>query len=244
MDLLSGVGGSCPSTARVSNTPRRDSSISLEDSAYNRHTPDPTLMPPYDSIKSLVNRAESPIFEEPQEASSEDGCPHLPSEPSRPSSPSVVAPMEVYLRYEESHELRMLRFGSTTPKAMLSQGKQTSEPKVVSSVPETSSWQIVDSPRTLDRQEKAPSTPVLQPALSPRPTGSPANIANTNVEEEDTPSASSDSDVSELSLSTASHASSGSIDVADGVVGQWPLAKKTKRTVVKPVKKRARVERA
>ncbi|KAJ4266033.1 hypothetical protein NW762_004006 [Fusarium torreyae] len=244
MDLLSGVGGSCPSTARVTNTPRRDSSISLEDSAYNRHTPDPTMVPPYDSVvKSIVNRAESPIFEEPQETSSEDGCPLLPSEPSRSSSPSVVAPMEVYLRHEESHELRMMRLGSVTPKGMLSQGKRKSEPKDIPSVPETSSWQIVDGPSTLDQQEKTPSTPVLQPAPSPRPTNSTVDVAGPKVEQEDTPSASSDSDVSELSLSTASHTGSGSIDGADAAIEVQRAAKKSKRAVPKTVRKRVRVHR-
>lgn len=39
MSLLSGIGGSCLETEKVTSETRRDSSISLEDDAYKRCVP-------------------------------------------------------------------------------------------------------------------------------------------------------------------------------------------------------------
>ena len=39
MNLLSGIGGSCLETEKVTSETRRDSSISLEDDAYKRCVP-------------------------------------------------------------------------------------------------------------------------------------------------------------------------------------------------------------
>ncbi|KAF5020869.1 hypothetical protein F66182_7094 [Fusarium sp. NRRL 66182] len=203
MDVLSGVGGSCTSTARANKAaPRRDSSISLEEGACKRHTPEP--------VKSYQASQEYTSPEKPQE--SQDGCPLLPSEPSIPSSPLVAAPMDVYLQDEESHELRMMRLASVAPKRMSDQDGQTLEPKDISTSPDASSWEMVHEPRVLsssppaetrfgDRGE-APDTPALHPSLDYD--SHPARTAASYIEVDDYLSAESDSDASERSLPAAS----------------------------------------
>ncbi|KAK2676690.1 hypothetical protein RAB80_008876 [Fusarium oxysporum f. sp. vasinfectum] len=79
MHLLSGVGGSCESTERLNNVPRRDSSISLEESAYKQDNPEPTRTP-------LVP-LESQKIEDCHDPNPGHGC-TLPI-PSPSSSPSV-----------------------------------------------------------------------------------------------------------------------------------------------------------
>ncbi|KAF5584035.1 hypothetical protein FPCIR_8787 [Fusarium pseudocircinatum] len=151
--LLSGVGGSCESTERVNGVARRDSSISLEESAYKRDNPEPsgnTLAP-----------VESQKIEDSHDPDVGHGC-ALPI-PSPSSSQSVVAPIDVYLRCGESLEARLIRLD-----AILSQGRQTSEPENISLSPEASSWDVVNTSQTLD--QKVPSTPVLQPTQGPKTT--------------------------------------------------------------------------
>ncbi|KAF4954413.1 hypothetical protein FGADI_5279 [Fusarium gaditjirri] len=154
MHLLSGVGGSCESTERVNNVPRRDSSISLEESAYRRDNPDPS--------RNTLAPLESQKIGDRHDPNPGHGC-TLPI-PSPSSSPSVVAPIDVYIRCGESLEARLIRLG-----AILSQGRQTSEPENISLSPEASSRDIVNTSQTL--AQKVPSTPVLQPTQGPKTTG-------------------------------------------------------------------------
>ncbi|QPC78258.1 hypothetical protein HYE68_009010 [Fusarium pseudograminearum] len=167
MDLLSGVGGCCSSTDKVKSVTRRDSSISLDDGAYKRNTPE--------RVKSPLS-FDLGVFDEP----SLHG-PTLPA-PSITSSPSVAAPMDVYLRCDESHESRMIRLSGTT----LQQYKHEIEDM---SPAETCSWEFVSA--------QIPNTPVLQPALNPKPTANPSHArGHKNIM--------SGSDMSELALSVDS----------------------------------------
>uniref|UniRef100_A0A0D2XP23 Uncharacterized protein n=1 Tax=Fusarium oxysporum (strain Fo5176) TaxID=660025 RepID=A0A0D2XP23_FUSOF len=172
MHLLSGVGGSCESTERLNNVPRRDSSISLEESAYKH--------------------------------------------PS--SSPSVVEPIDVYLQCGESLEARLIRLG-----AILSQGRQTPEPENISLSPEASSWDVVNTPQTLDR--KVPSTPVLQPTQCPKATNLQPTTTDPDIEDVDRMSVDSKY-VSDLLLSDASHAASDSADSHKEAIIQYQNAPK------------------
>ncbi|KAF5709568.1 hypothetical protein FMUND_10058 [Fusarium mundagurra] len=153
--LLSGVGGSCESTEKVNGVARRDSSISLEESAYKRDNPEPS--------RNTLAPLESQKIEDRHDPNAGHGC-TLPI-PSPSSSPSVVAPIDVYLRCDESQSLeaRLIRLD-----AILSQGRQTFEPENISLPPEASSWDIVNTPQTLE--QKVPSTPVLQPTQHPKAT--------------------------------------------------------------------------
>ncbi|KAM0342437.1 hypothetical protein ACHAPU_009624 [Fusarium lateritium] len=188
MDLLYGIGGSCTSTARGRNATRRDSSISLEDAAYKRCTPDPARSP--------LPPSELANFEESRDVTLEHGV-FLP-EPSLGSSPSVVAPMEVYLRCDESHESRMVKLSGT----VLDQDKQRSEPKDMSPSPETSSWEIVYNPSVLSQE--VPGTPLLRTELSPKTTAVQSiRTTDLKAKTDDSMSVCSDSDMSELSLPVA-----------------------------------------
>ncbi|KAH7182470.1 uncharacterized protein B0J16DRAFT_373096 [Fusarium flagelliforme] len=190
MSLLSGIGGSCLETEKARSGTRRDSSISLEDDASKRHAPE--------CVKSSLVSFNLRIFED-QGTSTEFGC--LPS-PSPASSPSVVAPMDVYLRREDSHEYRMMRFSGCIP----SQDKQAFEARDISL--ETSSWELVQDPacgrETLD-------TPALSPKSTP--------IRPTKVLE-------SDSDISELALSVDSQPLSDDTDAYKEAVAEYQLASK------------------
>ncbi|KAI7771651.1 hypothetical protein LZL87_005927 [Fusarium oxysporum] len=220
MHLLSGVGGSCESTDRVNNVPRRDSSISLEESAYKRDNPDPS--------RNTLAPLESQKIEDRHESSSEHGCTHPIPSPS--SSPSVVTPMDVYLRGGESLEARLLRLG-----AILSQGRQMSEPENISLSPEASSWDVVNTPQTLDR--KVPSTPVLQPTQYPKATGLQPTTTDPDIEVVDRMSVDSKY-VSDLLLSDASHAASDSADSHKEAIIQYQNAPKRARR-----KDRARIHK-
>jgi len=157
-----------------------------------RHTPE--------CVNSSLVSFNLRIFDEPQGTSAEYGC--LPT-PSPASSPSVVAPMDVYLRHEDSHEYRMMRFSGCTP----SQDKLASEPRDIS--PETSSWELVNE--ALYRRET--------PALSPKST----LIRPTKVPENESMS---DSDVSELALSVDSQPLSDDTDAYKEAVAEYQLASK------------------
>jgi hypothetical protein len=227
MHLLSGVGGSCEPTDRVNNVPRRDSSISLEESAYkryvgslvcrrklmvmNRDNPDPS--------RNTLVPLESQKIEDRHEPSSEHGC-TLPT-PSLPSSPSVVAPMDAYLRCGESLEARLIRLG-----AILSQDRQTSEPENISLSPEASSWDVVNTPQTLD--QKVPSTPVLQPTQGPKTTDLQPTTTDPDIEVIGRISVDSKS-VSDLLLSGASQTASDSTeDYKEAVIEYRNAAKRSR----------------
>ncbi|KAH7260804.1 uncharacterized protein BKA55DRAFT_686383 [Fusarium redolens] len=230
MHLLSGVGGSCEPTDRVNNVPRRDSSISLEESAYKRDNPDPS--------RNTLVPLESQKIEDRHEPSSEHGC-TLPT-PSLPSSPSVVAPMDAYLRCGESLEARLIRLG-----AILSQDRQTSEPENISLSPEASSWDVVNTPQTLD--QKVPSTPLLQPTQGPKTTDLQPTTTDPDIEVIGRISVDSKS-VSDLLLSGASQTASDSTeDYKEAVIEYRNAAKRSRRKdrarIHKDLKKRSHKKR-
>lgn len=230
MHLLAGVGGSCESTERLNNVPRRDSSISLEESAYkqyvdslvcrwgliivNRDNPEPARTP-------LVP-LESQKIEDCHDPNPGHGC-TLPI-PSPSSSPSVVEPIDVYLQCGESLEARLIRLG-----AILSQGRQTPEPENISLSPEASSWDVVNTPQTLDR--KVPSTPVLQPTQCPKATNLQPTTTDPDIEDVDRMSVDSKY-VSDLLLSDVSHAASDSADSHKEAIIQYQNAPKRARCVL------------
>ncbi|KAJ4021322.1 hypothetical protein NW752_004329 [Fusarium irregulare] len=195
MSLLSGIGGFCLETEKVTSETRRDSSISLEDDAYKRHVPE--------RVKSSLVSFNLRIFDEPQGTSAELGC--LPP-PSLASSPSVVAPMDVYLRREDSHEFRMMRFSGCIP----SQDKAASGPGIISS--ETSSWELVNEPQTLDTPALSPKSTPIRPTKVPHP-----KVINDSL---------LDSDVSELALSVDSQPLSDDTEAYKEAVAEYQLASK------------------
>lgn len=131
--------------------------------------------------------------------------------------------MEVYLQCDESHESRMMRLGGT----ILEQGKQTCEPRDISPLPETSSWEIVNYPTTLGQE--VPSTPMLEPALNFKATSvRPTKTTDSKVEPEDLLSVCSDSEMSELSLPVALRAGSDSTSVYKDAVAKYQAAKRSK----------------
>ncbi|KAF4445683.1 hypothetical protein F53441_10632 [Fusarium austroafricanum] len=208
MDILSGVGGSCAPTARVNNTPRRDSSISLEEYAYKWCTSEPTR-------SSLV-----PPKHQTSEAQHDDGTEHaypLPT-PSLPSTPSTVAPIDVYLRSHESLQARLISLS-----AILDQSKQATEPESISASPETSSWEVVDNPITASQQ--VPAAPILKPAPGPKTI---IEATDPDVEVVDKP-VSSDSSMSDLLLSNASHADSDTVEEYEEVVATFFATSKRSR---------------
>jgi hypothetical protein len=151
-------------------------------------------------VKSSLVSFNLRIFDEPQGIGAEYGC--LPT-PSPASSPSVVAPMDVYLRREDSHEYRMMRFSGCIP----SEDKLASEARDISL--ETSSWELVQDSacgrETLD-------TPALSPKSTPiRPTKKDSL---------------SGSDVSELALSVDSQPLSDDIEAYKEAVAEYQLASK------------------
>ncbi|KAF9772885.1 hypothetical protein IL306_009376 [Fusarium sp. DS 682] len=215
MDLLSGVGGSCASTEKVSNVPRRYSSISLEESAYKRDNPEPAKVP--------LAPLESQKIKDQYDDNLEPGC-TLPT-PSLASSPSVVAPLDVYLRCGESLEARLMRLG-----AILAPGRQTSEPENISLSPETSSWEVVDTPQALS--PKVPSTPVLQPSLGPKmAVPQPATTDPDMVVVNNKISVDSKSSVSDLFLPEASQTVSDSIEDYKQAAREYRSAAKQSRYV-------------
>ncbi|KAF5642751.1 uncharacterized protein FTJAE_3467 [Fusarium tjaetaba] len=188
--LLSGVGGSCESTERANGVARRDSSISLEESAYTRDNPETsgnTLVP-----------VESQKIEDSHDPDAGHGC-TLPI-PSPSSSSSVVAPIDVYLRCGESLEARLMRLD-----AILCQCRQTSEPDNMSLSPEASSLDIANTSQTLD--QKVPSTPVLQPIRGPKTTDLQPITTDLDIDMGDKISVDSNA-VSDLLLSDALQAAS------------------------------------
>ncbi|KAG5755284.1 hypothetical protein H9Q69_008063 [Fusarium xylarioides] len=225
--LLSGVGGSCESTERVNGVARRDSSISLEESAYRRDNPEPSRTP-------LVP-LESQKIEDRHDPDAGHGC-TLPI-PSPSSSPSVVAPIDVYLRCGESQSLeaRLIGLG-----AILSQGRQTSEPENISPSPEASSWDIVNTPQTLE--QKVPSTPVLQPIQSPQTTGLQPTTRDRDTEVVDRISVGPKT-VSDLLLSDASQAANDHTEEYKEALIKYHSAKRSGRKdkvrIHKDLKKRS-----
>ncbi|SCV45472.1 uncharacterized protein FFB14_08673 [Fusarium fujikuroi] len=217
--LLSGVGGSCESTERVNSVARRDSSISLEESAYTRDNPEPTRTP-------LVP-LEGQKVEDCHDPDTEHGC-TLPM-PSPSSSPSVGTPIDVYLRCGESLEARLTRLD-----AILSQGRQTSEPENISLSPEVSSWDVVNTPQTLE--PKVPSTPVLQPTQLPKATDLQPKTTDPDVEVEDKISVDSKT-MSDLLLSDASQMASDNTEYKEALIEYRNSAKRSGR------KERARVHK-
>ncbi|PNP86097.1 hypothetical protein FNYG_01153 [Fusarium nygamai] len=192
--LLSGVGGSCESTERVNGVARRDSSISLEESAYKRDNPEPS--------RNTLVPTESQKIEDSHDPDAGHGC-TLPI-PSPSSSPSVVAPIDVHLRCGESLEARLIRLD-----AILSQGRQTSEPENISLSPEASSWDVINTPQTLE--QKVPSTPVLQPTQGPKAIDVQPTTTDPDVEMGDKISIEPKT-VSDLLLSDASHTDNETTD--------------------------------
>ncbi|KAF5627470.1 hypothetical protein F52700_8396 [Fusarium sp. NRRL 52700] len=188
--LLSGVGGSCESTERVNGVTRRDSSISLEESAYKRDNPEPARTP-------LVP-IESQKIEDSHDPNAGHGCTLPIPDPS--SSPSVVAPIDVYLRCGESLEARLIRLD-----AILSPLRQISEPENISRSPEASSWGVVNTSQT--PEQKVPSTPVLQPIQDPKTTNHQPTTTDPDIEVEDKISVDSKT-MSDLLLSDASQPAS------------------------------------
>lgn len=152
-----------------------------------RHSPE--------RVKSSLVAFNLRIFDEPQGTSAEYGC--LPT-PSPAPSPSVVAPMDVYLRREDSHEYRMLKFSGCIPsEEKLASGSRDRSPG-------TSSWELIDEPETLD-------TPALSPKSTPvRPTKVPEL----------------DSEISELALSVDSQPLSDDTEAYKEAVTEYQLASK------------------
>lgn len=156
----------------------------------DRRTPEP--------VKSPLS-FDLGIFDEP----SLHG-PTLPT-PSIASSPSVVAPMDVYLRCDESHESRMIRFSGT----VLQQYKHTELEDI--SPAGTCSWEFVSA--------QIPNTPVLQPALSPKPTAKPPHASgHKNIM--------SGSDMSELALSVDSQPLSDDMERYEEAIAEYKAASK------------------
>ncbi|KAI1034860.1 hypothetical protein LB504_004465 [Fusarium proliferatum] len=217
--LLSGVGGSCESTERVNSVQRRDSSISLEESAYTRDNPEPTRTP-------LVP-LESQKIEDRHDPNAGHGC-TLPM-PSPSSSSFVETPIDVYLRCGESLEARLIRLD-----AILSQGRQTSEPENTSLSPEASSWDVANAPQTLE--PKVPSTPVLQPTQLPKATHLQPTTTDPNVEVEDKITVDSKT-MSDLLLSGASQMASDNTEYKEALIEYRNSAKRSGR------KERARVHK-
>ncbi|CEI68240.1 hypothetical protein FVEN_g11808 [Fusarium venenatum] len=213
MDLLSGIGGSCASTDKVESVTRRDSSISLEDGAYKRHTPEP--------VKSLLS-FDLGIFEEPRESPHYE---HTLPAPSPASSPSVVAPMDVYLRCDESHGFRMLRLSGTA----LQQDKNTQLDDM--SPAETSSWEFI-------HPAQIPNTPVLQPALSPKSAATPSADPCRPRGLKSIPSG---SDMSGLALSVDSQPLSDDTEAYEEAIAEYKLASKRYRHASPRTSKRPRV---
>ncbi|KAF4341772.1 hypothetical protein FBEOM_4283 [Fusarium beomiforme] len=229
MHLLSGVGGSCASTEKANNVSRRDSSISLEESAYKRDNPEPS--------RNTLAPLESQHIKDQHEDNPEPGC-TLPT-PSLASSPSVAAPMDVYLRCGESFEARLMRLG-----AILDQGRQMSEPENISLSPEASSWEVVNTPQTLG--PKAPSTPIIQPSLGPRATDIQPATADPDIEVVDKLSV--DSSMSDLLLPDASQTVSDRIEGLKQAANEYRTAAKQFRRndrtrIRKVVKQRAQSRR-
>lgn len=230
MHLLSGVGGSCESTERLNNVPRRDSSISLEESAYKRYVASLvcwmrlTAMgrDNHDPSRNTLAPLESQKTEDCHDPNPGHGC-TLPI-PSPSSSPSVVEPIDVYLQCGESLEARLIRLG-----AILSQGRQTPEPENISLSPEASSWDVVNTPQTLDR--KVPSTPVLQPTQCPKATNLQPTTTDPDIKDVDRMSVDSKY-VSDLLLSDVSHAASDSADSHKEAIIQYQNAPKRARCVL------------
>ncbi|KAI1062236.1 hypothetical protein LB506_006393 [Fusarium annulatum] len=218
--LLSGVGGSCESTERVNSVARRDSSISLEESAYTRGNPESTRTP-------LVP-LESQKIEGCHDPNAGHGC-TLPV-PSPSSSPSVGTPIDVYLRCGESLEARLTRLD-----AILSQGRQTSEPENISLSPEGSSWDVINTPQTLE--PKVPSTPVLQPTQLPKATDLQPTTTDPDVEVGDKISVDSKT-VSDLLLSDASQMASDNTECKEALI-KYRNSRKERARVHKGHKKRS-----
>ncbi|KAF5001936.1 hypothetical protein FGRMN_677 [Fusarium graminum] len=213
MDLLYGVGGSCSSTSQGRKTTRRDSSISLEDAAYKRCTPEPT--------RSSLPPSEIESFQEQQDTTPGYGI-SLPS-PSLGSALSVVAPMEVYLRCDESHESRMVKLSG----AILDQDGQRSEPRGIPPSPETSSWEIVFDPFIFS--EEVPGTSLLRPELSPKTTAiRSTETTDLEAKTDDGLSLCSDSDMSELSLPVALRAGDNGCNVCKDAVAEYEATKRSK----------------
>jgi hypothetical protein len=164
-----------------------------------RHTPEPAR--PSSSF-------DLGIFEEPREHSLQYGR-TLPT-PSPVSSLSVVAPMDVYLRYEESHGSRMMRLSEAA--------LQQDNPSELYMPPaETCSWEFIDVPAQI------PNTPVLQPALSPKSTGiSSAEPPRPRGHK----SILSASDMSELALSVDSKSLSDDTETYKEAVAEYKAASK------------------
>ncbi|KAF5650906.1 hypothetical protein F25303_4284 [Fusarium sp. NRRL 25303] len=217
--LLSGVGGSCESTERVNGVARRDSSISLEESAYTRDNPEPTRTP--------LAPLESQKIEDCHDPDTGHGS-TLPM-PSSSSSPSVGTPIDVYLRCGESLEARLIRLD-----AILAQGRQTSEPENISLSPEASSWDVVNTPQTLE--PKVPSTPVLQPTQCPKATHLQPTTTDPDVEVEDKITVDSKT-MSDLLLSDASQMASDNTEYKEALIEYRNSAKRSGR------KERARVHK-
>ncbi|KAG4255395.1 hypothetical protein FPRO04_03927 [Fusarium proliferatum] len=218
--LLSGVGGSCESTERVNSVARRDSSISLEESAYTRGNPESTRTP-------LVP-LESQKIEDCHDPNAGHGC-TLPV-PSPSSSLSAGTPIDVYLRCGESLEARLIRLD-----AILSQGRQTSEPENISLSPEGSSWDVINTPQTLE--PKVPSTPVLQPTQRPEATDLQPTTTDPDVEVGDKISVDSKT-VSDLLLSDASQMASDNTECKEALI-KYRNSRKERARVHKGHKKRS-----
>ncbi|KAH7001193.1 hypothetical protein EDB80DRAFT_86414 [Ilyonectria destructans] len=174
-----------PRPSSSSEPSKRGSSISLEDAAWvsnDHHRDSPSDLTPavHDSAKSpllLLHPQELGFTTEPREVSPEGGCPCLPSEPSTPSTPSVTNRMDVYLREEDRHEMRMVGLPIVMPGESTFQSRHSSPKKSLGqSLSDGSSWQIIDkygedqaSPsRPISRPDKEP--PIDETPTSPRPT--------------------------------------------------------------------------
>ncbi|KAL4724666.1 hypothetical protein ACLX1H_008108 [Fusarium chlamydosporum] len=138
--------------------------------------------------------------------------------------------MDVYLRYDESHEYRMMKLSGTA----LQDGKQAFESRNMS--PETSSWEFVDCP-AIGRE--TPNTPVLQPELSPKSAALPLAKSSRPKGNRDSLS---DSDISELALSVDSQSESVDTETyKEAIAGYRAASKRSKNVDPKTSTKRPRV---
>lgn len=161
-----------------------------------------------ESTRTPLVPLESQKIEDCHDPNAGHGC-TLPV-PSPSSSPSVGTPIDVYLRCGESLEARLIRLD-----AILSQGRQTSEPENISLSPEGSSWDVINTPQTLE--PKVPSTPVLQPTQLPKATDLQPTTTDPDVEVGDKISVDSKT-VSDLLLSDASQMASDNTECKEALI--------------------------
>ncbi|KAF4977248.1 hypothetical protein FZEAL_6212 [Fusarium zealandicum] len=134
----------------------------------------------------------------------ESACPLLPLDPGLSSSPLPITQMEAYLRSEESHEMRLINLDAAVPVNVASGASQAREAEGIATESQswdTSSWAIINEDLdSFPHQEKRPGTPQIQPAIPHAKADAPV-VTGPIMEADDNMPQSSDSGISDLSLS-------------------------------------------